>query len=340
MSELSLNELKKQIKTGNIASFYILYGNETYLKENYLAELRKAVLGPESDDFNLRRFDGRELELDELIEAVEAYPSFAEKTFVEVRDFDIFKCNEGDSERLRDLLNDLPDYCCLTLVYDAVEYKPDKRKKLYSLIEAKALTVDIHQQEQNDIIKWIYKHFEAYGKTISYEDAAYLIFLCGSLMNGLNNEINKIAVYAKGNRVTRADIDAAATPVVEAVIFDLTNYISAKNYEKAAETMGKLFQLSESLIGMLSVIGSQIRRLYSARLIRDSGGGEKDIMELLQLRSAYQAKLLYKGCMNFSYDWYKNILQLCAETDLKMKSSSGESEELLITLFINMASRK
>jgi hypothetical protein len=43
----------------------------------------------------------------------------------------------------------------------------------------------------------------AYGKTISYEDAAYLIFLCGSLMNGLNNEINKIAVYAKGNRVTR-----------------------------------------------------------------------------------------------------------------------------------------
>jgi hypothetical protein len=41
--------------------------------------------------------------------------------------------------------------------------------------------------------------------------------------------------------------------------------------------MGKLFQLSESLIGMLSVIGSQIRRLYSARLIRDSGGGEKDI---------------------------------------------------------------
>ena len=340
MSDLSLNDLKKQIKSGSTGSFYILYGNETYLKENYLAELRKSVLGSSSDDFNLRRFDGREVELDELIEAIEAYPSFAEKTFVEVRDFDIFKSNESESEKLRGILCDLPDYCCLVFLYDAVEYKPDKRKKLYSVIDTKAQTVDIHQQDQSDIIKWIYKHFEVYGKTISSDDAAYLIFLCGSLMNGLNNEINKIAVYAKGNKVTRADIDAVATPVVEAVIFDLTNDISAKNYEKAAETMGKLFQLSESLIGMLSVIGSQIRKLFSARLIKEAGGGEKEIMELLQLKSAYQAKLLLKGCTSFSKSWYVNSLKLCAETDFKMKSSSGESEELLITLFINMAARK
>jgi DNA polymerase-3 subunit delta len=341
MSDLSFNELKKQIKTGNTGSFYILYGNEAYLKEKYLSELRKTVLGSTADDFNLRRFDGRELELDELIEAVEAYPSFAEKTFVEVRDYDIFKCSESEAERLRALLCDIPDYCCLVFLYDTVEYKPDKRKKLLcSVIDAKAQTVDIKQQEQSDIINWIYKHFNYYGKTISSEDAAYLIFLCGSLLSGLNNEIDKIAVYAKGSRVTKADIDAVATPVVEAVIFDLTDEISAKNYEKAAETMSKLFQLSENLIGMLSVIGGQIRKLYSTRLIKEAGGGEKEVVQLLQLKSSYQAKLLYRGCTRFSKSWYVNSLRLCADTDYKMKSSSGEAEELLVTLFLNMAARK
>ena len=59
MSETSINELKRQLKSGETGSFYILYGEEAYLKEHYLAQLRKSVLGAGDDPFNLRRFDGR-----------------------------------------------------------------------------------------------------------------------------------------------------------------------------------------------------------------------------------------------------------------------------------------
>lgn len=47
---------------------------------------------------------------------------------------------------------------------------------------------------------------------IGTEDAKYLIFLCGDLMNNLISEIGKIGSYAAHHRVTRQDIDAVATP--------------------------------------------------------------------------------------------------------------------------------
>lgn len=337
MSEIDINELKKQLKNGDIGNFYVFYGAEGYLRERYLTQLRSAVLEQEDDPFNCRRFDGRGMSADELSQAIDAFPSFAERSYVEVRDYDIFKAAAAETEQLELMLANVPDYCCLVLVYDVVEYKPDKRKKLYGIINKNAQTVDFRAQEQGALIKWVEKHFEHYGKRISHENAKYMIFLCGELMDGLNNEISKVALYASADEVTREDIDAAASPTVDAVAYELTNELSARNYDKAAEVMGKLFRLSEEPIALLALIGSQVRRLYCARVVRDAGGNAVRIKEELGLRTDYQARLLYGNCTAFSLSWYRRILRLCAETDMKIKSSGADPEELLIMLFLVMA---
>ena len=129
MGEIKMETLRKQLKDGELERCYILYGQERYLREYYTREVRKAVLGQEDDPFNLRQYEGKDLDLTELSEAVDAYPSFAERTLVEVRDFDLFHCEEGETKQLIALLKELPDYCCLVFLFDTLEYKPDKRKK-------------------------------------------------------------------------------------------------------------------------------------------------------------------------------------------------------------------
>lgn len=337
MSDIDINELKRQLKSGETGNLYILYGVEGYLREHYLAQLRKSVLGADDDPFNLRRFDGKGLGTDELAEAVDSFPSFAERSFVEVRDYDLFKASGEEAGKLEEILSSVPEYCCLVFIYDLVEYKPDKRKKLYGVIKDKAAVVNVPAQEQGALVRWVEKHFEHYGKSISREDAKYMIFLCGDLMDTLNNEISKVALYASGETVTKADIDAAASPTVDAVAYELTNELSVKNYDKAAEVMSRLFRLSEEPIMLLALIGSQVRRLYCAYVIKKDGGGVGDIKEQLGLRSDYHARILSKNCSSFSDGWYRRILRLCAETDLKIKSSGGDPEQLLISLFLEMA---
>ena len=129
MSEIKMEDLRKKLKSGLLDRCYLLYGKERYLQDYYGRELRKTVLGREDDPFNLRLLEGKNLDLQALSDAVDAYPSFAERAMVEVRDYDPFQISEDESKRLFAILEDLPDYCCVVFLYDTVEFKPDKRKK-------------------------------------------------------------------------------------------------------------------------------------------------------------------------------------------------------------------
>lgn len=340
MGELKPDALRKQLKSGELSRCYIFYGKENYLREHYSRELRKAVLGAEDDPFNLHRFDGKDLDLQALSDAVDAYPSFAERSLVEVRDYDIFHAAEGDSEKLQAILRDLPDYCCLVFSYDSLEFKQDRRKKqLCDTLKQHAALVDFPAQESGELVRWIQRHFAARQKEISTEDAKYLIFLCGSLMDGLNNEIGKIALYAKDTTVTRADIDAVASPVVEAEAFRLADALAGKKYEAAAELMGKLFHLNTEPISINAMIASQLRKMYAALLVKRTGGSVDTLKELLGAGSDYMPRQYLRICGAFSEDWYCRSLKLCAETDYQMKSTGADPNDLLLNLFLYLSAR-
>ncbi len=338
MGEVKPEVLRKQLSSGKLDRCYLFYGREHYLQEHYCRMLRKAVLGGEDDPFNLRRLEGKNLDLRELQDAVDAYPSFAERTLVEVRDYDIFGAKEEALEQLTGLLADIPEYCCLLFAYDTLEFKPDKRrKKLWELLKSRIALVEFPLQGQNELLRWVQKHFQARGKEIGREEAAYLLFLCGSEMENLAGEIGKIAVYAPEKSIRREDIDAVAVPVVEAQTFKLTDALSEKNYEKAAELMYKLFQLSTEPIAINAMIGSQLRKLYAALLVKQSGGSAGTLMELLGSSSDYLPRQYLRICGGFSEEWYRRMIRLSAETDLRMKSTSLSPEDLLRSLFVTMA---
>lgn len=337
MGEIKLDVFRKNLKEGQLERCYILYGQERYLREHYALELRKAVLGSDDDPFNLRQYEGKELELTELSEAVDAYPSFAERTLIEVRDYDLFQGTEEERKQLIAILKELPEYCCLVFLFDTLEYKADKRKKnLYDTIQSCTVSVEFPVQKQGELIKWVMRHFAAQKKEISREDAAYLIFLCGSLMEGLVNEIGKIAVYAKNSLITREDIDAAAVPVLEAEAFKMADALASKQYDKAAELMHKLFQLNTEPVAMNAMIGAQFRRLFAARIVKDSGKGLEELMELLG-SSEHACRQYLRVCGGFSPDWYRKSLRLCAETDFRLKTGGGDPNDILRSLFVHLA---
>ncbi len=256
---------------------------------------------------------------------------------IEVRDYDLFKGDEEERKRLISILKELPEYCCLVFLFDTLEFKPDKRKKnLCEAIRNCAVSVEFPVQGQGELTRWVIRRFAAQKKEISQDDAAYLLFLCGSMMEGLINEIGKIAVYAKGSQITREDIDAAAVPVVEAQVFKMADAISAKQYDKAAELMYKLFQLNTEPIAINATIGYQLRRLYAARLAKDAGLGVTELMELLG-DSDYRCRQYMRVCTGLSSEWYRNALRRCAEVDLRMKTGVGDSNRILISLFLQLA---
>lgn len=330
----AFRELKKELTERRIGSLYIFHGEETYLRDHYLGKMKEALLTGGLDDFNYHLLPAREFSLQRLRELVDAMPMMSERTMVVVSDYDI---DRGDKEAMAELLSDLPEYVCLVFVYDVIEYKPDGRSRLSKLIKEKGKVVDFVRQEQGDLTDWIARRFRAQGKEISTVDARYLIFLCGDLMTTLISEIGKIAAYAKGPRVTQEDIDAVASPQLDAVVFQLTDAIAAGSFDKAFQVLGDLLHMQEHPIMILSVLGRQLRQLYAARLALENGKGSKWLMELWGMRSSYPAEKLTQSARRFSLAWCRKAVSLCEKTDLALKSTGADGQDALTELLLALA---
>lgn len=330
-------DLKKAIADRNVGNLYILHGEEVYLRDYYLGKMKAALLTGGLDDFNYHTIAAKDFSMYRLRELVDSMPMMSERTMVVVSDYDIYK---GDKEEMLDILSDLPDYICLVFIYDVIGYKADNRAKLAKLVKEKGHVVDFARQNQGDLTDWIARRFRALGHDISTEDARYLIFLCGDLMTGLISEIGKVGAYAKDRRVTRRDIDAVATPQLDAVVFQLTDAIAAGNFDEAFSVLGDLLHMQEAPIKLLAILGKQLRQLYTARLAIENNRGKDFIMELWGMRNSYPAEKLMRSARRFSLDWCRRAVIRCQETDLAMKSTGTDGAELLTGLLLELAQRK
>ena len=317
-------KLKKDLAEGEIGPAYLFHGEESYLREYYLSQLRERLVPAGVEAFNFHRLEGRGLTAQALTEAVEAMPMMAERTMVQVTDWDLFKLAEEQRKPLIALLEDLPDYCCLVFVYEHLEYKPVKTyKKLCAALEKSVQVVKFEEQDQREILKWISRRFKAAGRSIDAETAEHLIFTCGSLMNGLIPEIGKIAAYARGERITKADIDAVAAPVLEAQVFEMTGALSKGDFDRAAEVLGTLLKLQEEPFLILAMIGREVRRLYAARTAIDSHRDKLWLMERCGIRSDYPARLLMENARRVDRQWCARAVKRCCELDVRIKSVNG-----------------
>jgi len=334
-------QLKKDITGNTIGGLYILCGEEAYLRDHYLSQMKAKLLPPGMEDFNLHTFSGKETDPRALSEAVDALPMMSDRTLVLVTDYDLFKAPADTRDALAALISGLPDYCCLVFVYDVIDYKPDARTRLAAAIKDHGSVVKFHRQEQGDLVDWIHRRFRALDHDINTQDAQYLMFLCGDLMNSLVSEIGKISAYAKGRRVTREDIDAVAVPQLDAVVFQMTDAIARNDFDKAASVLGELLQMQETPIMLLSVMGKHFRQLYSARLAMEQKKGTGFVADLWGMRSTYPAEKLMDAARRFTLPWCRNAMIRCAQTDLAMKSvTGGDAQQMLITLLLELGSEK
>ena len=333
----AMRELKKALKDGAPKNLYLFHGEEAFLREYYLGELKKNLLPPGLEDFNLHAAQGKECSADWIEQAVDCLPMMSQRTLVIVTDFDLFKLGEDAKKRLTDILSNLPDYCCLVFVYDLLAYKAPAKDKLTALLKKEGAAVNFQRQEQKTLAAWICRQFEKAGKKADSSDAEYLIFLVGDLMHDLSAEIGKIAAYAPNQRVTRADMDAVAIPKVEAVVYQMTDAMARKDFDKAASVLADLLHSREAPVMILSVMDKYFRQMYTARLYLDAGKGRGDLMELWGMKSGYQGDKLMDAARRFSLPWCRYAVRRCAETDIVLKSSYGQENEVLTALLMELA---
>lgn len=335
--EGAFQALKLALRQKEPAHLYIFHGEEDYLRTYYLEKLRGQILTGFADDFNLHRFDAQTMDLSAFADAVEAIPMMAEASFVQVDDVDLYQMDADDRERMAAILSDIPDYCYVVFIYDALPWKPDKRlRKLNSAVEQNAQIVEFARQSEQELVSWVARHFASFSKAISPDLCRYLINQCGASMSAMASEISKIASYATAPNITRADIDAVVEPVLDAVVFQLTDAIAEGKYARALQILRTLCKMQEEPIPILGAVGAQLRKAAAARTLSASGKGPDALMKLYGMGS-YPAQKAFSFARRVPDGFFRTALPLCAETDYRLKTSYDDPQRLLELLVLRLA---
>ena len=332
----NLQELKAAIKAGQPANLYIFHGEEMFLLHHYLEQLKKVVLDELTESFNFHRFTNETFDMRDFADAVVNLPMMAQRTLVQVDDVDIFKLNEDLREKMVDVLSDIPEYCTVVFTYETVTWKPDKRlKKLWDAVSCGQI-VEFARQNQRDLITWIQRHFAAQKKQIAPELCAYLIDITDGTMTSLAGEIKKIAAFSGADTICKADIDAVTEPVLDAVVFRMTDQLGAGDYGAALQTLQKLLKMQQEPIAILGAIGGHFRRLSTARTLLDHGKNYAELQKLYGLAD-YPAKKAMDAARRFSQTFCAKAAEIILETDYKMKTSYDDQDRLLEMLILQLS---
>lgn len=333
----SLQSLKQAIRAKDPGRLYFFYGEEVFLLNHYLQQLRKVIIDELTESFNYHKLTSETFDIREFADCVENLPMMAERTMVVVDEIDIFKMNESDREKMIEILSDIPEYCTVVFTYETTAFKPDKRlKKLWETVSKHGECIAFEKQNQRDLIAWISRHFAANSKRINPELCAYLIDITDGTMTSLAGEISKICAYSGSEEIRKSDIDAVTEPVLDAVVFQMTDLLGQGEYGGALVKLQQLLKMQQEPILILGAIGGHFRRMATARTLLDNGKKPSDLMRLCAMAD-YPARKTMSAAGRFSARFYAKAAELVLESDRQMKTSFDDPKRILEILIMGLA---
>ena len=249
-----MKSLNEDLKTGQFSQIYLLYGEENYLKKQYKERFVKAML-PQGDTMNYAYYEGKGVEIREVIDLAETLPFLAERRVMFFKDTGLFK---SGGEKLAEYLASPNN----TTFFVFTESEVDKRSKLYKAVQSKGYAAEFTVQDENSLKRWIAGILGREGKKISENTAQLLLSKTGTDMENIQMELEKLICYCLDRDVVTAeDVEAVCTTRITNHIFDMVNAIAEKQPQKALQLYYDLLALKEPPMRVLFLIARQCNLL-------------------------------------------------------------------------------
>lgn len=304
-----MKTLAADIKNGQFKNAYLICGEEDYLKLNYKNQMIKAIAG--DDTMNLGLYEGKNIDMNEVIDSAETFPFFAEHRLIVMENTGLFK---SGGEELAEYLKKVPE----TTIFIFIESDVDKRSKMYKAVKSVGYICEINRQTEQDIAIWAAKIFDYNGKKITKANMSYLISNVGTDMEVLSREIEKLISYALNkNVISKEDIDAICIKQLNVRIFDMIDAISVKNQKKTLDCYYELIAEKEPPMRILFMISRQFNLMLQAKDLSARGMNREQIASTMGVQGFIAGK-----CMNQSRNF--------TVADLKMGlAESVKTEEMI-----------
>ena len=320
-----MQTINEDIKSGQYKKVYLLYGEESFLKQSYKKKLKEAVAG--DDTMNYNYCEGKGLDVNELISLSDTMPFFSDKRLIIIEDSGFFKTS---SEALADYLPMIPDTTCIVFVEDAV----DKRNRLFKKVKELGHAAEMKRQDSAQLARWAGTILAQNGRKITGSTMNLFLERTGDDMENIRMELEKLISYTMGSDVvTTEDVEAVTTVQVTNKIFDMVNAIVTRKTRLAMDLYEDLLTLKEPPMRILFLIARQFNQLLLVKEMTAKGTDRGTIASKLKIPPFVAGKVSAQAGA-FTREQILSYVKGCVEAEEAVKTGKMNDRmavELLIT---------
>ena len=280
-----MKSVLEDIKNQEYKQAYLFFGEEGYLKKQYRNKLLQAW-NPDGDTMNESRFEGKGIDVKEVISLGETIPFFSDRRIILLENTGFFK---NQCPELAEYLNNLPDYLYLLFVEEEV----DKRSKMFKTVKQIGRVVDFAVQDEKTLMRWVLGIMKREGKQITQRDMEHFLSKTGTDMSNIEKELEKLLCYTMDRSViTGEDIDAVCTTQNNNRIFAMVQAVAEQNQKKALDLYYDLLALKEPPMRILFLLSKQFRQMVLAKKMAGEGAAQSEIASKVGVQSFVARNLL------------------------------------------------
>lgn len=323
-----MNRINQDIKNQEFQQFYLLIGDEGYLKKQYKEKLTNALVNVE-DTMNYFYVEGHNPNLQNIYETGETLPFFAEHRVLVLENTGLLKkAAEGVSEHFEQF----PDSTVLIMVEEEV----DGRNSLYKWFKKKGYVAELKMPDEKMLVAWVKKLCADEEKSIDDAAVFYMIEHMGTEMFLLKNELEKLFSFCADSRViTIDDIKEVCLDEAEDKMFDMLDAIGSRNQKKALQLYRDLLELRKPAMQILSLLTRHYNILMQISALKQAGKDGKTIASVCGVPPFTVKKYMNQASV-YQFSELKDMLERCSVTDQEIKTGIIKDTvgvELLIVEF-------
>ena len=183
---------------------------------------------------------------------------------------------------------------------------------------------------------WIKSKFRQSNKKITQEALFYLQSIIGSDLARLFNEIEKIDIYTKDQRIIEKEDVMITIGGSEAVnIFKVLDSLGNKDIKNAIDGLVKLNQGNLHHLSIFAMIYRQIKLILQTKLLLSGGFNFKEVEKKLKLPYFVVEKII-KQSKKYTFKEICKSYELLNIADLEFKNSQQEPKIILEELVMNI----
>lgn len=308
---------------------YLIYGNNYSLIKREIDKIKE-------DTLDVVKYDLSNTKVDELLDDASCISLFSGKKVL-IGENALFLTSsdtttDHDLTYLEKYLKD-NNHENITIFY-VLKEKLDDRKKIVKLFKDRAKVISFEDIDDKNLYKFVLDEFKKEGFKLDIKTANYFVSYVGKNIDIIISEINKMKIYKDDDKlITIDDINSISSKGFNDNVFDLTDAIMKKDFDKIFGVYNDLITIGEDEIKILSLISNQFILVYQCKLLDESNCDQKAIANLLNVHP-YRVKL----ALETDYMTYelKNIIKKLHDLDFKIKSGKIDKKVGLKNFFINL----